>query len=467
MKSFRSTCEVIARAKGEPIQPHHALLIDALQDLADLQRGLRDDVPPKLMVMMPPGSAKSTISSQYFPFWSMMAGTRIDLSVGSYSADLAIRHSKATMQLVRDFGGVIFGHGLDTENVAEWAADTGSTYKAVGVGGPITGRRLDISIIDDPVKSAAEAASQILRDEAWNWALADLSSRFRPGGVMVLIMTRWHEDDLAGRFLLREPSEWRVIRIRAESLGEHDDPLHRPAGAFLWDDDPGYRFGKLLRQRKRMHERTGTMSQWQALYQQDPRPADGAVFDVSKLKVRPVPDPGEIKRVVRYWDFAATDAGGKSDPDYTVGAKVAEMQDGSTCILDIVRFRGSPEVVEQRVVRTAREDGRSVVVGLSQDPGQAGKFQALYYARQLSGFIVRIVRESGDKATRAAPLASQVNIGAVRMVAADWNTDLVNEFEFFPNGRHDDQVDACAGGFALLFNAPRPAVIRHRNWRGR
>lgn len=227
-----------------------------------------------------------------------------------------------------------------------------------------------------------------------------------------------------------------------------NDPLGRAIGEPLW---PEWELAaELASKRRTLGERD-----WSALYQQDPRPAEGALFRIERI---PIFDsvPSET-RVLRGWDLAATAAVGTADPDWTVGLKLGRVGDGRFVVLDVVRLRGGPDEVEAAIVRTAGADGREVLIELPQDPGQAGKGQALYLARRLAGFRVRASRETGDKATRAGPVASQVNIGNVGLVRAAWNRPLLDELAAFPSGRHDDQVDALARAFGALIAPPEPA----------
>lgn len=154
---------------------------------------------------------------------------------------------------------------------------------------------------------------------------------------------------------------------------------------------------------------------------------------------------------VRGWDFAATEKGvGSSDPDWTAGGKLGKLPDGRFVIADVVRMQAGPDERDAALRNTAARDGRLVRVSIPQDPGQAGKTQAKYLARELAGYPVSASPESGDKATRAEPLAAQVNVGNVLMLRGPWNDELINEMRMFPNGKHDDQVDALSRAFGEL-----------------
>jgi predicted phage terminase large subunit-like protein len=258
-------------------------------------------------------------------------------------------------------------------------------------------------------------------------------------------MTRWHEDDLAGRLLLIEAERWRVLSLPA--LAAAEDPLGRAPGEPLWPEWESA--AELADKRRTLGERD-----WSALYQQDPRPAEGALFRVQRIPILDVAPAGG--RAARGWDLAATEAIGTSDPDWTVGLKLGRLGDGTFVVLDVARLRGGPDEVEAAIINTAGVDGRDVLIGLPQDPGQAGKGQVRYLARRLTGFRVEASLETGDKATRAAPVASQVNIGNVGLVRAPWNRALLDELAAFPSGRHDDQVDALARAFGVLIAPPEP-----------
>ena len=267
------------------------------------------------------------------------------------------------------------------------------------------GRRADLVIIDDPVKSQADAESPRQREHVWEWYKSDLTTRLKPGGKVVLIMTRWHPADLGGQLLEQAGPEWRVVRLPA--LAEPNDPLGRSLGAALWpewEDETA-----LMRKRDLIGERA-----WSALFQQAPLPSGGRLFAVDNITT--VEPDGDAGPVVRAWDLAATGDTGRNDPDWTVGIKMSRDKIGRYLILDVARIRGTPHQVEELVVRTAHKDGSKVTVAIPEDPGQAGKSQMAYLTRQLAGFHVVSSRETGSKATRAMPLASQVEAGNVSIV---------------------------------------------------
>lgn len=154
--------------------------------------------------------------------------------------------------------------------------------------------------------------------------------------------------------------------------------------------------------------------------------------------------------IVRYWDLAATEKNEFNDPDWTVGVKLGRDTAGGYYLLDMVRGRANPGDVERLLLNTATQDGKKVRIGFGQDPGQAGKSQALHLVRSLSGFTVLPAPESGDKLTRFGPFSSQCRAGNVKVLRGLWNDELFRVLEGFPDLAHDDEVDACSGALEML-----------------
>jgi predicted phage terminase large subunit-like protein len=335
----------------------------------------------------------------------------------------------------------------------------GGEYLAVGVRGAMVGRRADLVIIDDPIKSNAEADSPVQRDRVWDWFRSDLTPRLKPKARIVLIMTRWHEDDLCGRLLNRQDSgEWRCLTIPA--LAEEQDLLNRAPGDPLWPEQEDIR--ALLRRRTSVGERA-----WVSQYQQSPRPDSGTLFKVGCLEFVDALAPETLAPVVRAWDLAATDATGRNDPDWTVGVKLTRNSSGRYIVIDVIRLRGGPREVEDSIVAAARTDGRGVTIGLPIDPGQAGKSQVAYLTSQLAGYHVSSSKETGAKATRATPIASQIAVGNVTLLRANWNHAFIEELRDFPFGRKDDQVDALSHAFEMLLDSRTPARTLAVSYLGR
>lgn len=425
---------------------HHRMLIEKLQAVADGK--IR-----RLMVLMPPGSAKSMYASKIFPAWFLSRRKRLAVIGASHTMDLATKFSNELMDMVRE-NTLTLQYGLKRENVEAWTTTNGGEYKAAGIGGPITGRRADLAIIDDPVKDRRTAESESDRNTVWDWFTSTLRTRLKPNASVVLIMTRWHMDDLGGRLLDRQGDRWEVLKLPA--IAEEDDDLGREPGEWLWGDD-NYGYADDLRDALVEAEQNGAMRDWQALYQQEPRPAEGALFKTLALRFVPTMPGGG--RTVRGWDLAATSQQGTTNPDWTVGVLLTRAPDGLFTVGDVVRLRGGPAEVRQAIVNTAHRDGIGVIVGLPQDPGQAGKVQVADLTAALAGFPVESSPESGNKATRAAPAAAQMTVGNISLVTAPWNTPFIDELSGFPSGMKDDQVDAFSRAFSMLVGTPGPIRV--------
>ncbi len=307
----------------------------------------------------------------------------------------------------------------------------------------MAGRRADLAIIDDPVKAFIDAESPRQRERIWEWYCSDPITRLKPRARIALIMTRWHEEDLAGRLISQPGKPWNMIRLPA--LAEADDPLKRAIGEPLWPEWEDR--ASLEEKRDAVGERV-----WTALYQQSPRPLQGSLFKVSRVEFLDELPRDVVGPTVRAWDLAATVARPGNDPDWTVGIKVLRDPAGRWIVLDSIRLRGSPREVECAITRAALADGSGVTIALPEDPGQAGKGQVSYLAGRLGGYNVRSSRETGSKILRATPLAAQIEAGNLALIRAAWNHVLIEELRDFPFGRKDDQVDALARAFYMLSN---------------
>ena len=432
----------VLRLEGREPAPHHFLLSDQLEAISN-------SAIDRLMVLMPPGSAKSTYTSILFPVWWFTQHPTSSIIAISHTASLGEHFGRQVRNLVVDHAGRL-GYDLAHGNraAARWQTSERGEYFATGVRGPITGRRADLALIDDPIKSLAEVNNTRLRDGLWSWYQSELTTRLKPGGRVVVVMTRWHEDDIAGRLQAHEPSQWRILRLPA--FAETDDPLGRESDTPLW---PGWEDASLLqRKRTSIGERV-----WHAMYQQSPKAATGGIIRTERIDTLDDPPASDAGQIVRAWDLAATVPDGSNDPDWTVGIKLQVERSGRYVVLDIVRFRGSPNDVVEKIVMTADRDGLAVQIGLPEDPGQAGKTQVAFLSRQLSGYRVSASPETGSKTTRVMPVASQIEARNFSIVRANWNHAFLEELHDFPSGRKDDQVDALSRAFTMLTCTNAPA----------
>lgn len=416
---------------------HHRFLLQKLERVTS--GGIT-----RLMVLMPPGSAKSTYTSVIFPVWWFMQHPRSSVIAASHTVGLVQHFSRRIRELIeenhRKTGFVL---RKDDRSATHWQTSAGGEYFGVGVRGAIAGRRADLIIIDDPIRSMAEAENAKHRQHIWDWYTAELIARLKPGGRVVLVMTRWHEQDLGGQLAGQTAESWDILRLPA--VAEEDDPIGRPPGAPLW---PAWESGGALAAKQTI---VGART-WSALFQQAPMSAASQLFDMSKLEI--VEQCPRAIRTVRGWDLAGTLAAGAADPDWTAGVKLLQTESGQYVIADVVRFRGTFHAVQEMLRATAQTDGRDVVISLPIDPGQAGKGQASQLTGRLAGYRVYSSRENGSKLTRAVPVAAQLDAGNLAMLRGPWNQLLTREMETFPQGQKDDQVDALSRAFLTLCDMP-------------
>lgn len=267
---------------------HHRLIIQKLDEVAN---GVLD----RLMITMPPGYAKSTYASILFPPWYLAKFPRRKIVTGSYNTDLADYFGKKARSIVLSpTFSRIWRENLDPgygKSKNEWGLLNGSEYYATGVGAGVTGRRADIILIDDPIKGRKEADSKLVRDTVWDWYMTDIRSRKKPDCGIIIINTRWHEDDLCGRILNfgsettldEEPryvsgsgwfdaydgEKWYVLSLPA--IAEPGDILGRAVGEVLWPNY--YTEESVYQERKSQDERN-----WSALWQCRPSPEEGDFF---------------------------------------------------------------------------------------------------------------------------------------------------------------------------------------------
>lgn len=288
-------------------------------------------------------------------------------------------------------------------------------------------------LIDDPVKNRQEANSEVMRNAVWDWYTSTAYTRLEDAGAVVVVMTRWHDNDLMGRILAAEAAGdttegWHIVHMPAV-----DDE-----GRALWPEK--YDSAALDNIRQTIGE-----YDWSALYMGTPTPREGAFFKVSEVRI--VDALPAALPMVRAWDVAAT----PGDGDYTAGALMAGPDaDGRFYVADMVRGQWDTDERNRTMRQTADLDGTGVRVLVPQDPGSAGVDASRAFVRLLSGYSVEAVRVTGEKALRADPLSSQVNAGNVCMVRGAWNRATLDEMRSFPLGRNDDQVDALADAFNAL-----------------
>ena len=421
---------------------HHALIAAALE------RVFRGE-SRRLIINVPPRSGKTEMVVINFMAWAMGQVPDSEFIHASYSARLATNNSWQTRELClhEEYQAIFPGCVLRTDSKAkdEWRTTAGGCVYAVGAGGSITGygagKYRDTwggALILDDLHKADEARSDVIREHVLEWFQNTLESRKNsPDTPIILIMQRLHERDIAG---------WLLDGGNGETWEHVNCPAITAEGESLWPEKWS------LDELRRMEQANPYVFAGQ--YLQRPAPPEGGLIKPDALV--PVDAlPAGVTQWVRGWDFGATTAG-----DYTAGAKLGRLADGRFVIADLVRLRVGPDERDAALRNTAARDGLTCTVSIPQDPGQAGLTQAKYLVRELAGYHVKASPESGDKVTRAGPLAAQINVGNVLLLKAPWNDGLISEMRLFPNGAYDDQVDALSRAFMeLVGNAPVEVFI--------
>lgn len=425
---------------------HHAAVCAALE------RVFRGECK-RLIINIPPRYSKTELAVINFMGWALGRVPDAEFIHTSYSGTLATGNAWQTRELVQaDAYREVFPEVVlraDSAAKHEWRTTAGGCVYAVGAGGTITGYGAGkhrpgfggAIIIDDPHK-ADEARSDVIRQGVIDWFQNTLESRRNgPDTPVILIMQRLHERDLAGWLLAGGNGEtWEHVCL----------PAIQPDGTALWPEKHD------LAELHRMQ--AAAPYTFAGQYQQAPAPPEGNIFKPDRIAIVDALPVDEQIEWVRGWDFAATAPQVGRDPDWTAGGKLGRGRSGRYYIADMVRMRGGPDEVQAALKNTADRDGTNARVSLPQDPGQAGKSQVLALTRLLEGHRVKSSPETGDKVTRAEPLAAQVNVGNVSMLRAPWNDALIAEMRLFPNGAHDDQVDSLSRAFAE-FVAPTDTGI--------
>ena len=387
------------------------------------------------MVMMPPRHGKSQFISQYFPPWYLGLFPDRRVILCSYEADFASSWGRKARDLLEEHGAGLFGVRVRDDSSAadrwEISGHVGGMWTA-GVGGPITGKGADVLIIDDPVKNDEEARSAVMREKTWEWYRNVARTRLEPDGAIILIMTRWHKDDLAGRLLeemRRGGEQWDVLKLPAFALP--NDPLGRVEGEPLWPER--YDREALLKLR--------TSCDFQSLYQQDPVEEGGDIFRREWWRYYPVAP--EVSRKVHSWDTSFKKGQGN---DYSVCTVWGEGEKGYY-LLDVFRSKVEfPELKRIAVSLYERDRPQAVLV----EDAASGQSLLQELARDTLLPLVAVKVDS-DKRARAYAVTALIESGRVLFPeSAPWLYDVIEELSSFPKGPHDDVVDSLTQAIAYL-----------------
>lgn len=401
---------------------------------------------------MPPGSAKSTYTSLLFAPWWMARNPDKHILASSYSADLAERWSRKVRGLVEEHGATLgLSLSKDLQSVGHWGLTSGGEYRAAGVGGSITGFRAWLGLIDDAVKNREEADSETMRERTWEWFVADYETRLVPEAPLIVIGTRWHDDDMYGRILARAAEigeHWEVVKLPA--FATDGDPLGRKPGEPLWPEWQSKEALEMERARKGPRE-------WSALYQQEPTPEGGLYFEREWLKLERAPALQHM-RIIGASDYAVTEGGG----DYTVHVIGGLAPDGTLHILDVYRRQASADQWIEAFVALLKV---WKPVSWGEEEAMILKSVGPFIDRRLSRENIWVHRKGfrpvSDKPTRARTLQAMMAQGKIAVDPdRPWLAGLLAEMLSFPAGKTDDQVDALAILAQLSQDLPPPTLDR-------
>lgn len=397
----------------------------------------------RLMVSMPPRHGKSLLISHYFPAWYLGVFPDNRIILTSYEADFASSWGRKARDLLEEYGPSLFGIRVSGKSSAanRWDIEghEGGMVTA-GVNGPITGKGADIGIIDDPVKNDQEAMSVTYQKRTWEWYKSTFRTRIQKDGAIILIMTRWHENDLAGKLLAAQEEDgekWDVISLPA--IAEEGDLLGREPDLPLCPD--------LFTKEALESIRKAVGSFWWAsLYQQRPSPAEGGIFKRNWWQYyRRVPD--RFDEIIQSWDMAFKDT---KTADFVVG-QVWGRKGADKYLLDQVRDRMDfPATVQ--AVRSLSAKWPQARNKLVEDKAN-GPAVIATLKNEIPGLIA--VNPEGGKVVRAQAASPDIEAGNVYLPdpsVAPWVHDFIEECAAFPNGANDDQVDAMTQALIRFAN---------------
>lgn len=432
---------------------------------------------PRLMLFMPPGHGKSQLVSRCLPAWTFGRHPAWELVCSTYGQDLSSDLGAKVRGIMREVRYRSVFHDVDLDDSAQakdhFDTTKGGTYRAVGVGGALSGRRAHLLIVDDPVKGREAAESAAYQAMAWDWWSSVARTRLYPGGGVVLLMTRYHQLDLAGRILERAEAggeKWRVITYPAIA---REDEQHRKRGEALHPERYSLKDLESLRL-------TIDPRDWNALYQQNPVPDDGIYYNARDFHV--------INRTPKHLNcYITTDLalGAKSGNDYTVLLPGGVSPDDDLVLIPgAVRRRMdaletacrllqlADEVDAQFITlpndhmgRTLRPFLEKLMEGAEDD--DAVRVGSVDFEIPRRFYAIEMLPVVQDKVARSAAFHARQRMGKVKWVDCPFYREEARpELLQFPAGKHDDIADCCAdfGRLLELLDAARGPKKNEREW---
>lgn len=465
---------------GFVARPHLVYLSDRLTEaIRATERGHNR----RVVVSMPPRSGKSTLVSKFGLLYLVRRHPEWKYLLASYDASLMAEWTGQVRAIVEDRPDLGVVLRRDGGALGRWATVEGGTVRVAGIqGGGVTGRGAKVLVIDDPIKDFVDAHSATMRENLWNWWLGTVQTRLEPPYLVVVVATRWHEDDLIGRLLSTDhegdPRDW--TRIQLPALAEDGDPMGRAVGEPLLSPILAETAGEALDRWADLRRNVGGYT-WASQYQQHPSPAKGAIFDSGWWRfwtIRPEAattdgkvvhlDPATLRsaRWLDSWDcsFKATDA--EASGSYVVGQRWVRNHTDRYLVAQ-QRGRWSFTATIARMRRWARGDdpvnspcGHLVHARLVEERANGAAIIDV-----LRDSIVGIlpVNPTTSKEARARAVTPEIESGHVYLPhpgdpGNEWVTDLLNELRNFPHDAHDDQVDALTQALAHLRDQGRGGI---------
>lgn len=449
---FKHWCSLL----GYQLKRHHEFIVEKLQEVAD------SEVPRYVIILISPGTAKSTYASKLFPPWFLGRRPGFSILACSHAKDLAQTFGRAGRNFVERYTEVL-GYGLadDTRAADEWETSTGGRYFCAGVGAGIAGHRADLGLIDDYLGSAEDADSKTIRDQQWRWFLEDFYPRIsgtkgENDGSIVIIANRRHEDDLVGRLLSKDdndspidPNKWEVIKL--PFFAEEHDPLGRQVGEVIWPE----KFAKKAEQVLRLPSRVRA-----GLYQQSPRPDDGNYFKLSWLQGYEKQDLPENLRIYAASDHACSDGDGDSTVLLFGGFDGKNLWILPSCYWEKA---DTGTVVENMLKFGDKHEPLTWWAEKGHISKSIGPF--LRDRMQDTGIYLHIeeIVPKHNKRIRARSAQGMCEFGQVYFPKfASWWDKAENELLTFDGGKNDDWVDAFAhlcAGIARMVKPERVQLV--------
>lgn len=439
----------------------------------------------RLIISLPPQEGKSQRISRRTPLWWLVRNPDARIVIASYERGVARRWGRTIKQDIAQHGDAL---GLrvrdDTSAAHEWQLDgaEGGVY-CVGIGGALTGRPADVMIVDDPHKGRKDADSAVQRETVWDWWTETARTRFGANTPVIVIMTRWHEDDLAGRLIENDLGAWTVVNIPAQANHNPEeggtDPLNRQPGDYL-ESTRGRHLtrpiGKCELHPDGIGRADGTRVEccdwddikhdvggrgWEALYQGNPTPSTGAIFKKQHLRDAMYDAPLWTERpdgsmwavgfdeVIASWDMAFKDTEGA---DYVCG-QVWGRRGIHIYLLDQVYDR-MDFVATCHAVRELAVRWPQAVLKLVEDKAN-GPAVINQLRLKVPGIVP--VEPNGSKTARAAAVSPFVEAGEVHLPApelAPWVGALLAELTQFPQSPNDDRTDTLTQAADRLLLSP-------------